>query len=249
MLPEPLRVVPLAHRALHGPGRPENSMAAVRAAIAGGYGVEVDVRLSADGVAVVFHDEGLRRLTGREGRVADMTAAELAALPLLDGDGEGPPTLAQVALEIAGKVPLLVEIKPAKGDPAPLAAACTRVLAGYAGPVAIMSFDPAMVAAAARAAPDLPRGLVTWSWSGENSEALSPQARAHLRAIADFDRLGACFISHEAADLDRPRVAELAGAGVPVLCWTIRSAAEEARARRVACNITFEGYLPALPAT
>jgi glycerophosphoryl diester phosphodiesterase len=102
-----------------------------------------------------------------------------------------------------------------------------------------------MVAEMARLAPDLPRGLTTGAfdpWPG-----LAPQARARLAAIEAFDAVGASFVSHEAADLARPRVAALRAAGHPVLCWTIRSPAEEAAARAHADGITFEGYLPARP--
>ncbi|MCC6008011.1 MAG: phosphodiesterase [Rhodobacteraceae bacterium] len=249
MLPEPFRTIPIAHRALHGPGRPENSLSAVRAAVAAGFGIEIDLQLSADGEAVVFHDRSLQRLTGRMGETSALTAAELAALPLLGGDGEGPPLLAQVLDVVAGRGPVLVEIKDqsAGAGIGPLEAACARAVEGYRGPLAVMSFSPASMAEMARLAPDLPRGLVTWSWEGKGVGHLSEHQRQHLRDIADFERVGACFISHEASDLSRPRVAELARSGVPVLCWTIRSPRQEASARRVACNITFEDYLPGVP--
>jgi hypothetical protein len=55
---------------------------------------------------------------------------------------------------------------------------------------------------------------------------------AHFRAIPDYDATGSSFISHEAADLARPRVADLKAQGAAILCWTIRSPAEEAAARR-----------------
>ena len=105
---------PIAHRALHGPGRPENSRAAIRAAVAAGYGIEIDVQPSADGVAMVFHDADLDRLTGTAGPIRGRTAADLARLPLHGGD-EGIPTLAEVLALVAGRVPLLVEIKDQDG--------------------------------------------------------------------------------------------------------------------------------------
>ncbi|MCX7890546.1 MAG: glycerophosphodiester phosphodiesterase family protein, partial [Rhodobacteraceae bacterium] len=119
---------------------------------------------------------------------------------------------------------------------------------GYAGPVAVMSFNPDSVAALADAAPAIPRGLTTGSFAPEDMPEAGPELLERLRAIADADRVGAAFISHEAADLGRARVAELKARGMPVLCWTIRSPEAEAEARRVADNVTFEGYAAAIPA-
>src|SRR5690554_1039793 len=109
-LPEAFLARPLAHRGLHGPGVPENSLAALRAAIAAGYGVELDLQPSSDGVAMVFHDAALDRMTGRKGRVDGLTAKELGTLRLA-GTGETIPTLRAFLDEVAGRVPVLVEIK------------------------------------------------------------------------------------------------------------------------------------------
>lgn len=252
-LPPAFLAVPLAHRALHDKtrGRPENSRAAVRAAVTAGYGIEIDLQPAADGTALVFHDETLDRLSLGTGPVRALSAAAAARVALRHGDGEGIPTLAEVLDLVAGRVPLLIEIKDQDGRLGPqvggLEAAAARALAGYGGPVAVMSFNPHSTAEMARIAPHVPRGLTTCGFDPE--EWHLPEARcAELRAIADFDRTGSAFISHEAADLGRPRVAELKARGVPVLCWTIRSAAAEAEARRLADTVTFEGYRAAIPA-
>ncbi|OIP86566.1 MAG: phosphodiesterase [Rhodobacterales bacterium CG2_30_65_12] len=253
MLPEIFLSAPIAHRALHdkAAGRVENAPAAIRAAVAAGYNIETDVQLSADGVAMVFHDDELDRLTGESGPVNARTAAELAAIPLTGG-GEGIPTLAQVLKIVAGRVGLLIEIKDqtrAMGpDVGPLERAVAETLAGYDGPVAVMSFNPYSVAAMAEVAPDLPRGLTTYRFDDPDAQALPETRRAQLAAIADFEAVGASFISHDARDLASPRVAELKARGVPVLCWTIRSPEAETQARELADNITFEGYAAALPA-
>ena len=250
-LPDAFLRTPIAHRALHGEGRPENSLAAVRAAVAAGYGIEVDVQPSADRAAMVFHDYSLDRLTDETGPVAQRSAAELAATPL-KGDAEGIPTLAQVLATVDGKVPVLIEIKDQDGAMGPdigsLQAWVAEALTGYRGPVAVMSFNPHTVAAMAKLAPKVPRGLTTSGWDHGNALQLPAEARAHLAAIEDFDRVGACFISHDWHNLTNPRVAELKAQGVPILCWTIRSAAEESQAREIADNITFEGYAAARPA-
>lgn len=251
-LPASFLRIPLAHRGLHdvADGRPENSLAAVRAAIAAGYGIEIDVQLTADGEAAVFHDYGLERLTTAEGPVRRRTLRDLSTIPLIGGR-EGVPGLSEVLELVAGKVPLLVEIKDQDGalgeDVGPLESAVAKALAGYAGPVAVMSFNPHSVVAMQALAPDIPRGLVTEAFPPD--EWPCPKDRlARLAGIPDFARVGASFISHDASDLDRPRVAELKAEGVPVLTWTIRSPDAEAKARRIAGNITFEGYLPEHPA-
>ncbi len=252
-LPEAFRSIPIAHRALHdkSAGRPENSPAAFRAAIAAGYGIECDIQPSSDGVPMVFHDYDTRRLTGVPGRVRGRTAAELGAMTLLGGR-EGIPTLEEMLSLVAGRVPLLIEIKDQDGamgaDVGPLERAVAGVLAGYVGPVALMSFNPHSVAALAKAAPDRPRGIVTSAYSAEDWPLLPERVRDRLRDIPDYDGTGASFISHEAADLGSPRVAELNAQGADVLCWTIRSPDAEAVARRVAANVTFEGYAAPLPA-
>ncbi|MFD1748354.1 glycerophosphodiester phosphodiesterase family protein [Salipiger marinus] len=239
---------PIAHRALHDRalGRPENSRAAITAAIAAGYGIEMDLQLSSDGCAMVFHDDLLDRLTGASGPLRQRRAADLAALRLRDSD-EGIPTLAEVLDLVAGRVPLLIEVKDQDGgmgaNVGTLERAAVADLAGYRGPVALMSFNPHSVAALADLAPDLPRGLTTDGYEAEGWPTLSASRRAELREIPDYDRTGASFISHHWRDLARPRVAELAEAGAEVLCWTIRSPEAEAEARQIARNITFEGYL------
>lgn len=249
---------PLAHRALHAAarGRPENSIAAVQAAVEAGYGIEIDLQLSSDGVAMVFHDETLDRMTAASGPVDARSAAELGRIPLNGGADPGIPTLAEVLALVAGRVPLLIEIKDRSGQMGPvdgrLEAATAAALAGYAGPVAVMSFNPESVAAMAALAPQVARGLTTYAFPATDfsDQPLDPAREARrqaLAAIADFDRVGASFISHHWRDLDRPRVVELKAQGAAVLCWTIRSPAEEAEARRIADNVTFEHYLAALP--
>lgn len=252
-LPPVFLTTPLAHRGLHDAavGIPENTRAAVRAAVGAGYGIEIDVQPSSDGQAMVFHDEYLGRLTGQSGETASRTAEELGRLRVLGSD-QTVPTLPEVLGLVGGRVPVLIEVKDQHGGMGPvdgrLEAAVAAALDGYSGPVAVMSFNPGSVAAMARLAPEVPRGLTTAAFDGFDWGRTTQARRAELREIPDYDRVGASFISHEAADLDRPRVADLKRQGAAVLCWTIRSPKAEARARKVAHNITFEGYRPALPA-
>ncbi|MDP3341631.1 glycerophosphodiester phosphodiesterase family protein [Frigidibacter sp.] len=250
--PDFLRL-PIAHRALHdrAAGRPENSHAAIRAAVQAGYGIEIDLQPSAEGVPMVFHDYDLKRLTGQPGPIRSRSAADLGALPLLGGE-DGIPTLAEVLALVAGKVPLLVEIKDQDGAMGPdtggFEATVAEVLAGYEGPLAVMSFNPHAVTAFAAAAPDVAVGLTTSAYDPADWAPLPASVCDRLREIPDYTSSGASFISHEHGDLSRPRVAELHASGAAILCWTIRSPEAEAAARTVAQNITFEGYAAPFPA-
>ncbi|MGR3501792.1 glycerophosphodiester phosphodiesterase family protein [Pseudaestuariivita sp.] len=239
---------PVAHRGLHdlAAGRPENSRAAIKAAIENGYGVEIDLQPSFDGVAMVFHDYDMARLTGTPGAIGTLSAADLQTRTLLGAD-EGIPTLAEVLALVDGQVPLFVEIKDQDGAMGPnvgaLEAAAAEALAGYAGPLAVMSFNPHSVAALQDLMPDVPRGLVTCGWTAEDWPLVPEVRRAELRGLPDLDRLACAFISHDVRDLSTPQVTAQKAAGRHILCWTVRSAAVEAEARQVADQVTFEGYL------
>jgi glycerophosphoryl diester phosphodiesterase len=245
--------VPLAHRGFHDAAlhRPENSLSGFQAAVDAGYGIELDVQLTADGQAMVFHDDTLDRMTIKSGAILDHTAADLGAIALKDSD-DLIPTLPQVLALVAGKVPLLIEIKEQldtmQDTSGRLEAAVTRALKGYRGPVAVMSFNPHCMAHMARLAPEIARGITTEDYDPEDCAPIPPGVCDRLRMIPDYDRTGASFISHKASDLARSRVAELKSQGAAILCWTIRSAEAEAKARQIADNITFEGYAAAVGA-
>ncbi len=239
---------PFAHRALHGPGKPENSREAVWAAVEAGYGIELDVQRSRDNAAMVFHDYGLKRLLGVAGTVQTSDLSFLAETPLIGGP-TGAPTLKEVLDLVAGRVPVLIEIKDQDGamgpNVGPLERAVADALVGYDGPVAVMSFNPHSVAAMAEAAPEIPRGLTTAAYLPENWPTIPAWRREELALIPDYKSVGACFISHDARTLTDAPVLELAAQQVPVLCWTVRSAQEESEARKIADQVTFEGYYPA----
>lgn len=236
---------PIAHRGLHGPGIPENSLAAAQAAIDAGYAIELDIQPARDGTAMVFHDYDLARLTGTQGLIAEFDADALAARRLLGSD-QPVPTLRQFLDLVAGRVPLLIEIKDQDMSLGPdigqLHRAVADDLQGYGGPVAVMSFNPHVVAGFHALAPEIPVGLTTCGYDEADWPGLPEDRRSHLAGINDFDQTGSCFVSHDKRDLGNARLDALKAMGVPILCWTIRSPEEEAVARRVADNITFEGY-------
>ena len=239
---------PIAHRGLHdtAQGRAENSTSAFAAAIARGYGIELDLQLSSDGVPMVFHDYDLGRLTDETGAVAQRTAAELTTIALKH-DGGTIPTLTAVLQHVAGDVPLLIEIKDQDGalgpDVGPMGRAVADVLRGYDGAAAVMSFNPHAIIEMRDLLPDVPRGLVTDPYAGDDWPTVPAATRTRLAGIPDYDAAGCCFVSHNVGDLDAPRIAALKDQGAAILCWTVRSAAVETKARRIVDNVTFEGYL------
>jgi glycerophosphoryl diester phosphodiesterase len=216
-----------AHRGMHGANAVENSPTAFARAIAAGLGIECDVQRSRDGQAVVFHDETLERLTAREGEIREETAATLGTIALT-GSTDTIPTLPQLLAQVAGQVPLLIEIKIAHaGRVAPLCLAVRRALEGYAGPVAIMSFDPAVPSWFARYAPHVVRGLVM---TEEGWRTLLAGTRRHWalwRARPDF-------IAYDIDDLAGRFAQGQRRRGLPVLSWTIDDADRAARVRKLA---------------
>jgi glycerophosphoryl diester phosphodiesterase len=248
MLPKIFLETPFAHRTLHNvsDGRPENSIAGVKAAIEHGYGIEIDLQISKDGIPMVFHDYSLERLTDETGAVAQFTAAELGAMTLKGGK-EGIPTFETFLKFVDGRVPILVEIKDQDGalgpNVGPLSEASCALLKEYNGPKALMSFNPHAIAKCAKFAPEIVHGLVTGAFIPKKWEMV-PKARLdELAEIPDYDRVGACFISHNIKYLNDVPVKVLKDRGSAILCWTVRSSEVEKQARLVADNITFEGYL------
>ena len=214
-----LTAQPYAHRGLHGDGVPENSLAAFSAAITAGYGIECDVRKSRCGRAMVFHDAELERLTGQPGLLADRSVGELTGLALLGAADQHIPTLRDVLDLVAGQVPLLLELKTERDRPvSPLCRAVRRDLEGYAGAVAVMSFDPRVPRWFAQHKSAVPRGLVM---TEEDGRTLS--AAIKRRLIAWHARHE--FLAYDVRDLPSAFAALQARRGRPLLSWTVRSAA------------------------
>ena len=239
---------PFAHRGLHGAGIVENSRAAFEAAIAAGHGIELDVQASADGQAMVFHDYKLERLAGRDGLVVAMKAAELQRLRLT-GTDETIPTLAEILALIAGRAPLLIEVKTPERDVAGLSRSVAAALAGYEGAVGVMSFNPevgrwfarARAGAAARAGGDRASGR---GWRGWCERPLALwRARADFLAY-DIRDLPSRFATaqkldgHAGADLDGAH-ASPTGRGRPSM--PARSSTSARRERRAGLRAAFAG--------
>lgn len=227
----------VAHRGLHDGNRalPENSLPAFAAAAAAGTPIELDVRLSADGEAVVHHDATLDRLTGVAARVADLTTAELATCRLL-GTEAAIPTLAAALEEVAGRVPVLVEVKPLPRGNARLVRRVAAVLAGYDGPTALHSFHPGVVGWFARRCPDLPRGQA--AGTGQGPVVL----QRVLDAMWSNSWTEPDYVVFSVARLEDRRLQLLRRDGMPVLAYTVRSGSEQRRARRLADGYFYESW-------
>ena len=229
-----LREWSFAHRGLHGAGLPENSPGAFAAAIAKGMGIECDVQRSSDGQAMVFHDFELDRLTSESGPVARRSAEQLGQI-VLSGSSDTIPTLRQLLDSVAGRVPLLIEIKSRREHRiAALCLAVRRVLEGYQGPHGVMSFDPRVSRWFARHSPLTVRGLVM---TEENDKAVAGAVRRRLalwHARPDF-------LAYDIRDLPSRFAAAQRKRGLPVTSWTVRSAEHRERAAQYADAPIAEG--------
>ncbi|MEP9355907.1 glycerophosphodiester phosphodiesterase family protein [Xanthobacter sp. KR7-65] len=235
---------PVAHRGLHDAARGivENSAGAMDAAIAAGYPIELDLQASADGEAMVFHDFTLDRLTAARGAVAARTAAELREIALR-GSGDTLLTLPELLARVAGRVPLVIEIKSAFSGDMRLAARAAELVAAYDGKAALMSFDPDQVTEVRARAPGVVRGIVAQgSYSGAHWPGIDAERARVLADMDHHDTTDYQFINYHFTDLERPAVLAAKAAGIPILAWTVRSPVDEARARGVADQIVFEGF-------
>jgi glycerophosphoryl diester phosphodiesterase len=238
-LPEGLVTRPFAHRGLWRPeGPPENSLAAIDAACKAGYGIELDVRLTADDKAVVFHDETLERVCGLTGFTADHTSAELQEMRLMAGD-ERIPTLDQVLDLVDGRQMLLIEIKTPHA-PEVLEALVASALDRYLGDAAVISFHAASLAWFADNSPDIPRGLDA---AGPDDEMLERNG-APLEDLFDgqFDYARPHFLVLDRRMAGGKVATRYRAQGYPVICWTARSAAEVDAIADHVDNFIFEGF-------
>ena len=223
-----------AHRGVHDDAVAENSPSAFRRAVAAGLGIECDVRTSSDGRAIVFHDADLERLTGQRGSLANMTADQLSAMQLAVG-GESIPTLRDLAGIVAGRVPLIVEMKVDAQSPAlPLFRAVREDLATYAGDVAVMSFDSHILRLFRAEAPDILRGLVLTQQKERGLADRVARHRAFWRAKPDF-------LAYDIRDLPSRFAAAQRARGLPVLSWTVSTPQLRDRAAQFADAPIAEG--------
>jgi len=238
---------PIAHRGLHdaAAGVIENTAGAVRAAIDGGYGIEVDLQMSADGEAMVHHDDVLGRLTDGEGRLDRMTAAALQSVPFCNS-AEPMLTLGELCDLVGGRVALVPELKSRFDGDGRLPARVAAILAGYRGPVAPMSFDPMQLNVLRHKSPRLPRGIVAAKYRPHPYwDRMPPWLRYGMGSLLPSLTARPHFVAYAVGDL--PAVAPVAARRIlslPLLTWVVRTPTERARADRYADQMIFEGFRP-----
>jgi glycerophosphoryl diester phosphodiesterase len=232
----------IAHRGLWSPsGAPENSLAAFQAACAGGYGIELDVQLSADGEAIVFHDAKLERMTGAEGRLSDHTAADLTRLSLA-GTDETIPTLSETLTLVGHRAMVLIEIKAAAGDVGALERRVHEVLIDHNGPTAVIGFNPYSHGWFAQYHPKILRGLNSHAYADDDARTLAPERRRAYAALEHVTTAKPHFLALGLDMLPSKRADALRKGGMPVVAWTLRSA-EQWRGISSHCdNLIFEGF-------
>lgn len=241
---------PIAHRGLHdaGKGLIENTLPAFEAALAGGFGIECDLRPAANGLPIVFHDETLERLVDGRGAVAALTGSDLHRLRYRGSDARIM-RFGELLEFVGGRQPLLVEIKSEWEPPDPeFLRKIAALAAGYAGPLALMSFDPAVMAAVRELAPGVPRGLVSGLYGEDDphddwwADKLTPQRRFTLSHLLESGRVAADFHAYHVKALPTPvtrYVREVQG--LPLFTWTVRSREDRAAAALWADAPIFEG--------
>ena len=245
--PDWLTARPVAHRGLHDFARGiiENMPAAAHAAVAGNFPIECDIQLTADGEAMVHHDDALGRLTEGSGALLGKTAAELKAVKFKNTD-ERMMSLSDLCALVAGRVPLVIEVKSHFDGDRKLVTRMAEVLSTYSGPAVGMSFDPDQVLALREIMPNLVRGIVA---ERDYTEADWPEASAEQRRgmtrLRHAFRTRPHFVAYWVNELPSmaPWIARNVF-GLPLLCWTVRTPEQRARAGRYADQMIFEGFLP-----
>ncbi|WP_027523007.1 glycerophosphodiester phosphodiesterase [Bradyrhizobium sp. Ec3.3] len=245
--PDWLTARPVAHRGLHDISRGivENMPGAVQAAIAGNFAIEVDIQLSADGEAMVHHDHALGRLTEGNGELIEKTAAELRAVKFKD-TSERMMSLSDLCTMVAGRVPLVIEVKSHFGDDRKLVKRMAEVLASYDGPAVGMSFDPDQVLALRELLPSRPRGIVAQrTYEDEYWAKLTQAQRDSMLYLRHGFQTQPNFVAFKVDDLPAPAPWIARNAfGCALLGWTVRTPEQRTRAARCADQMIFEGFVP-----
>ena len=240
---EALRGWRYAHRGLHGAAAPENSMAAFRKALEGGYGMELDIHLLKDGALAVLHDHSLKRTAGADVPIEDLTAADLQNYRL-QGTEETIPLFSQVLDLVDGKAPLIVELKSTSDNFAALCEAATGLLESYSGVYCIESFDPRCIHWLKKHRPQLVRGQLAENFFRSGSKmnpvfkALMSWQLTHFLTMPDF----VAFQYRDRKNIGTFLSRRLWGAqGVS---WTLRTQEALDTAEKEGWIPIFEGFTP-----
>jgi glycerophosphoryl diester phosphodiesterase len=225
---------PIAHRGLHdvSKGIYENTISAARAAVEGGYNIELDIQPSSDMVPMVFHDYELERLTSESGDTRSVAAHTLSKIFIKDSKDKIP-TLEEFLDLIDGRVGLVIELKGRKNEDEGFVAAIADLLSTYKGDAAIMSFEHHILRDARKIAPHLPLGLTA---EGDD--------RSYDKHKAIAQECNVDFVSYYLKELDCKFVEEFTQTGREAISWTIRSQEDKAYSDNFVDQVTFEGFKP-----
>ena len=235
---ERLTGIELAHRGLHeNPALPENSIGAFQAAVDAGFGIELDVQLSNDGVPVVFHDQTLDRVCGISGSTRDYPFEKLATTPLFGQEGVGIPSFADVLKTVGGRVPLLVEIKGEDPDFISTCEKAAALLDAYEGEYWVESFNPLAIAWFKKHRPAVLRGQLAMAYARHDKYKGKPKYFVLQHFLLNF-RARPDFIAYRVGDADDRSLARLRRIyRVPVMLWTVKTPEDRA------ASAGFEGVI------
>lgn len=240
---------PIAHRGLHDKanGVIENTLSAAEAAIARGFPIELDVQLTADKEAIVFHDFELDRLTGGKGLVAERNLSDLATIDIAGAKGgDKIPPFKRYLEKIAGRVPLVIEVKSKFNGDMTLTQRVIEILSDYTGPFVVKSFDPEIVAHLRKNAPNITRGIIgELHYASKADSFMNAELKHRLANLLHFSESQPQFVSWKVDDLPcaGPYLCKTLG-NLPVMTWTVRNPEQRARAEKHADQMVFEGFLP-----
>jgi glycerophosphoryl diester phosphodiesterase len=229
---------PFAHRGLHSPRNNiiENSISAFMNAIESGYGIELDVLLSKDKKAIVFHDNSLNRLTRIKGEVINVNSRELTLIPL-KGTTDLIPSLSTVFYKCQNAPPILIEIKGDQGKTADICMAVYNDIENYSGNIAVMSFYPEITEYFKEHYPNILCGMVA---TANNNGEFSKDWYDTIIQIETIKKQNLDFVAYDIKSLPNDTSEHCMMAGIPVLTWTVKTEEDKARAVKYANNIIFE---------
>ena len=214
-------------------------MAAFQAACAAGYGIELDVQLSADGEAMVFHDDDLVRMTGVAGKISDRSAADLGKLRLA-GTDETIPTLLETLALVGHRAMVHVELKTPYGQVGPLEQRVHEILIDHNGPVCVIGFNPYSHAWFAERFPGVLRGLDSYSY--KKAPHMDDALRVSFANLEHVSIARPHFLALGLDMLPSPKAAALREQGMPIVAWTVRRPDQWDAIKDSCDNLIFEGF-------
>ncbi len=236
----------IAHRGFYDENNPENSLLAFQRAIDNNYAIELDVHVISDGTVVVFHDSQLGRMTGKDGYVKQLKAEDLPNYKL--GKTEQTiPTLKQVLDFVAGKTPILVEIKTENTKVGADESRIYEILKNYNGDYAVQSFNPFTIEWFKNNAPEVTRGILSAKFGPDMVDRPKSWIKRYaLRNMVFNKRAQPQFIAYNVNDLPTLKVKGKKCKNLPILAWTVRSQTQYLEIVKYVDNIIFEGFKPSI---